>query len=194
MGSHILFYFFTLEFPNFLFSNIVFWNVADPLELVDYFGQWARFTFPLLLRTFYKKVSMLLKKMSFTIGWTCLPSVHPRLENHFELPRNSIHSPSKPLLKCALEHGLLLLTCMHPQVCFLSFPQLLLYLFVSSLGFHFHSSCRKQHHGMPCLSPSCFGSRFGHGRLYRGSWTLGCCSYSWCNLIIIMLVSSLASP
>jgi len=39
MGSHILFYFFTLEFPNFLFSNIVFWNVADPLELVDYFGQ-----------------------------------------------------------------------------------------------------------------------------------------------------------
>ncbi len=194
MGSHILFYFFTLEFPNFLFSNIVFWNVADPLELVDYFGQWACFIFPLLLRTFYKKVWMLLKKMSFTMGWTCLPSVHPSLENHFELPRSSIYSPSKPSLRCALEHGLLLFICMHPQVCFFSFPQLLLYWFVFSLGFHSHSSCRKQHQGMPCLSPSCLGSRFGHGCLYRGSWTLGCCSYSWCNIIIIMLVSSLASP
>jgi hypothetical protein len=27
------------SFPSFLFSNIIFWNVADPLKLGDSFGQ-----------------------------------------------------------------------------------------------------------------------------------------------------------
>jgi hypothetical protein len=33
--------------------------------------QWDHFIFPLLLKISYRKVSMFLKRMPFTIGWTC---------------------------------------------------------------------------------------------------------------------------
>jgi hypothetical protein len=39
MGSHIFSSFFAFELSSFLFSNIIFWNGVDPLELSDYFGQ-----------------------------------------------------------------------------------------------------------------------------------------------------------
>lgn len=100
--------------------------------------QGACFVSPLLLRTSYRKISMFMKRMSSTIGRTCCPCLCPRLENHFECPRSSIHSPSRPSLRCAWKQDLLLLTCLHPQVCYLLSPKLLFCLFISSCGFHSH--------------------------------------------------------
>ncbi len=65
--------------------------------------QWICFIYPLLLRTSCKKLSMFLKRMSFTIGRTCFQCLCQRLESHFEQLENSIHSPSKSSSRSALE-------------------------------------------------------------------------------------------
>jgi len=79
-GLPYFFFLLHIHFPT-SFYQILFLECCRPFWfkwlfwsglLISTSFQWAHFVCPLLLRTSYKKVSMFPKRMSFTIGWTCL--------------------------------------------------------------------------------------------------------------------------
>jgi hypothetical protein len=110
MGSH--FFLPSLHpFPDFFLSNIVsrilqtFLNQMTLLVRALNPNSFSMnlFHLSLLLTTSCKKVSMFLKRMSFTIGRTCPHCLCQRLESHFEHLESSIHSPSMRSLRSVLE-------------------------------------------------------------------------------------------